>query len=76
LGFTTRYERNNNPISSSGSKEINRNAIIIAILSVVILVQFTKMYFDHKEKQADDITIASTEEELASTMQQLNEHQA
>jgi DNA repair exonuclease SbcCD ATPase subunit len=53
-------------------KKSNRNVIIIAILSVVILVQFVKMYLDHQDKQADEATIASTEEELASTLQQLN----
>lgn len=60
------------PPAASAPKKTNRNIIIIAILSVVILVQFTKMYFDHKDKQDAAATIASTEEELASTLQQLN----
>lgn len=60
------------PSAAPAPKKSNKNIIIISILSVVILVQFVKMYFDHKEKQADEITIASTEEELASTLQQLN----
>lgn len=61
-----------NPAAAPAPKKSNRNVIIIAILSVVILVQFVKMYLDHKDKQADEATIASTEEELASTLQQLN----
>lgn len=61
-----------NPATAPAPKKSNRNVIIIAILSVVILVQFVKMYLDHKDKQEAETTIASTEEELASTMQQLN----
>lgn len=61
-----------NPAAAPAPKKSNRNVIIIAILSVVILVQFVKMYLDHKDKQEAETTIASTEEELASTMQQLN----
>lgn len=60
------------PSAAPAPKKTNRNVIIIAILSVVILVQFAKMYLDHKYKQDADATIASTEEELASTLQQLN----
>lgn len=60
------------PPAAPAPKKTNRNVIIIAILSVVILVQFAKMYLDHKYKQDADATIASTEEELASTLQQLN----
>jgi regulator of replication initiation timing len=61
------------PSAAPAPKKSSKNIIIISILSVVILVQFAKMYFDYKEKQDDKITIASTEEELASTMQRLNE---
>ncbi len=60
------------PSAAPAPKKSNRNVIIIAILSIVVLVQFVKMYLDRKEKQADEITIASTEEELAATLQQLN----
>lgn len=61
-----------NPAAAPAPKKSNKSVIIISILSVVILVQFVKMYLDHKDKQADEATIASTEEELASTLQQLN----
>jgi regulator of replication initiation timing len=46
---------------------------VIAVLCVVILVQFAKMYFDHKDEQVLIAEKATTEEELASTMQRLNE---
>lgn len=60
------------PSEAPAAKKTSKNVIIIAILSVVILVQFVKMYLDHKDKQAAETTIASTEQELASTLQQLN----
>ncbi|HMV09637.1 MAG TPA: chromosome segregation protein SMC [Cyclobacteriaceae bacterium] len=60
------------PTAAPAPKKTNKSVIIIAILSVVIMVQFIKMYLDHKDKQAAETTIASTEQELASTLQQLN----
>lgn len=54
-------------------KKSNKSAIIIAILSVVILVQFVKMYFDHKDEQALIAENTTTEQELASTLQQLTD---
>jgi cell division protein ZapB len=60
------------PSAASAPKKSNKSAIIIAILSVVILVQFTKMYFDHKDEQVLRAENETTEAELASTLQQLN----
>lgn len=60
------------PSAASAPKKTNKSAIIIAILSVVILVQFTKMYFDHKDEQVLRTENETTEAELASTLQQLN----
>lgn len=54
-------------------KKNNKSAIIIAILSVVILVQFVKMYIDHKDEQTLIAEKATTEEELAVTMQRMDE---
>lgn len=54
-------------------KKSNKSLIIIAILSVVIILQFAKIYFDSKEEQVLRAEHATTEEELASTMQRLNE---
>ena len=60
------------PSAAPAPKKSNKNTIIIAILSVVILVQFTKMYFDHKDEQVLRAENETTEAELASTLQQLN----
>src|SRR5688572_2847223 len=54
-------------------KKSNKSAIIIALLSIVIIIQFVKIYFDRKEEQVLIAQNASTEQELASTMQRLNE---
>ncbi len=54
-------------------KKSNKSTIIIAILSVIVLVQFVKMYFDHKDEQTLIAENASTEQALASTLQQLND---
>lgn len=60
------------PSAAPAPKKSNKSNIIIAILSVVILVQFTKMYFDHKDEQVLRAENETTEAELASTLQQLN----
>jgi cell division protein ZapB len=54
-------------------KKSNKSTIIIALLSIVIIIQFGKIYFDRKEEQVLIAEKATTEEELASTMQRLNE---
>lgn len=48
-------------------------AIIIALLSIIIIIQAIKIYLDHREKQEVQTQLTSTEEELASTMQRLTE---
>ncbi|WP_276374734.1 chromosome segregation protein SMC [Chryseolinea sp. H1M3-3] len=65
----------NEPIAESyqAPKKSNRNAIIIAILSVVIVVQGIKIYLDTKEKQEINTDLTSTKEELATTEQRLRE---
>jgi hypothetical protein len=54
-------------------KKSNKSAFIIAGLCIIIVVQFAKMYLDHNDKQVLIAENASTEEELASTMQRMNE---
>jgi len=65
----------NEPTSASYQtpKRSNRNAIIIAILSIVIVVQGIKIYLDTKEKQQVNTDLTSTREELATTEQRLRE---
>ncbi len=54
-------------------KKSNKSTIIIALLSIVIIIQFVKIYFDRKEEQVLRAENVTTEQELASTMQRLNE---
>jgi hypothetical protein len=63
----------NTPTQPVAPKKSNRNAYIIAGLCIIIILQFAKMYFDHSDKQVLIAEKTTTEEELASTMQRLNE---
>lgn len=54
-------------------KNTNRTGIIIGILSVIVIVQSIKIYLDYQEKVDVKEELASTEEDLASTMQRLND---
>jgi len=54
-------------------KRSNKNAIIIAALSLVIVVQGIKIYLDSQEKQEIKTELTSTEQELATTMQRMTE---
>lgn len=58
-------------------KKSNRTAaILITVLSIVVVVQTITIFLDHREKQELRVENASTEEELASTIQRLNEIRA
>jgi len=61
------------PASYQTPRKSNRNAIIIAALSVVIVVQAIKIYLDSKEKQTINTDLTSTKQELATTEQRLRE---
>ena len=67
----------NIPSDTSASKPSpkgnNRSIIIIALLVVIILIQGVKWYLDSKDIKEKDEKIASTEQELATTMQRLTE---
>lgn len=58
---------------SSAPKKSNKNAIIIALLSLVVVVQAVKIYLDSQEKQEIKTELTSTEQELATTMQRMTE---
>jgi len=58
---------------STAPKRNNRNAVFIAFLLIIIIIQSIKIYLDSQEKLETKTQLASTEEELASTMQRLNE---
>jgi len=57
-------------------KRGNKSAIFIALLLVIILVQSIKIYLDYQEKVEVKEQLATTEEDLASTMQKLTDIQA
>ena len=61
------------PASYQAPRRSNRNAIIIALLSVVIVVQAIKIYLDSREKQTINTDLTSTKQELATTEQRLRE---
>jgi regulator of replication initiation timing len=61
------------PASYEAPKRSNKNAIIIALLSIVIVVQGIKIYLDSREKQEIKTDLTSTEQELATTMQKMRD---
>jgi DNA repair exonuclease SbcCD ATPase subunit len=61
------------PASYQTPRKSNRNAIIIALLSLVIVVQAIKIYLDSKQKQTINTDLTSTKQELATTEQRLRE---
>ncbi|MEO8471099.1 MAG: chromosome segregation protein SMC [Chryseolinea sp.] len=54
-------------------RKSNKNAIIIALLSLVVVVQGVKIYLDSREKQQISSELTSTEKELETTTQRLRE---
>jgi len=54
-------------------KSSNKAGIIIALLSIIVIVQSVKIYLDYKDKVEIKEQKANVEEELASTMQRLTE---
>jgi cell division protein ZapB len=63
----------NTPVHTEIPKNSNKNAIIIALLSLVVVVQGVKIYLDSQEKQQIKTDLTSTEQELATTMQRMTE---
>jgi len=51
----------------------NKTSIIIALLSIIVIIQSIKIYLDYQQKVEVREQLASTEENLATTMQRLNE---
>lgn len=65
---------NENPmVPAPEPKKSNKNAIIIALLSLVVVVQAVKIYLDSQEKQEIKTELTSTEHELETTMQRMTE---
>lgn len=54
-------------------RKSNKAAIIIALMAIIIIIQGIKIYLDTKEKQQVRTELTTTEAELATTMQRMNE---
>ncbi len=54
-------------------KSSSKSGIFIAILLLIVVVQSVKIYLDYQEKVEVREELATTEEDLASTMQRLND---
>ena len=70
--MSTTNELSSTP-ESEPVKSSNRTGIIIALLSIIVIVQSVKIYLDYKDKVEIKEQKANVEEELASTMQRLTE---
>ncbi|MBY0435890.1 MAG: chromosome segregation protein SMC [Cyclobacteriaceae bacterium] len=57
-------------------KKSNKATIIIALLSIVVIIQSVKIYLDYVDKAEITEQKANVEEDLAGTMQRLKEIQA
>lgn len=64
----------NNPTEpQTTTRKSNKTAIVIALMAIVIIIQGIKIYLDMREKQNVRTQLVTTEEELATTMQRMNE---
>lgn len=61
------------PQPEETKKPNNRTAIIIALLSIIVIIQSIKIYLDYQDKAEVNQQLATTEEDLATTMQQLKD---
>ncbi len=59
--------------TSLPERKSNKAAIIIALLSIIVIIQSIKIYLDYKDKVEIKEQKASVEEELGTTMQRLTE---
>lgn len=55
------------------TKSSNKASIIIALLSIIVIIQSIKIYLDYKDKVEVKEQLTHTEADLASTMQRLND---
>lgn len=59
--------------STEPKKSGNKSGVIIALLVIIVLVQSIKIYLDYKDKVEVKEELVTTTEDLASTMQRLND---
>jgi cell division protein ZapB len=65
--------KNESQVPDQAPKSNKKYAIIIAVLSVIIIIQFVNWYFNRQEREQLRVEKSSTEQELATTMQRLEE---
>lgn len=63
----------NSSALSPEPKKSNKSAIIIALLSLVVVIQAIKIFLDYRENKEVNIELTSTKEELDSTEQRLKQ---
>jgi cell division protein ZapB len=61
------------PAPVQAAKKSNKYPIIIAMMSIIIIIQGVNWYLNSQELKEQDEKISTTEEELATTMQRLTE---
>lgn len=61
------------PVPEPPKKPSNKMAIAIALLSIIVAIQSVKIYLDYQDRTEVTEQLATTEEDLATTMQRLNE---
>ncbi|HZX72858.1 MAG TPA: chromosome segregation protein SMC [Cyclobacteriaceae bacterium] len=61
------------PTPVTKKKGVSKAAIAIALLSIIVIIQSVKIYLDYQQKIEVKEQLTNTEEELATTMQRLNE---
>ena len=62
--------------ASPAPKKSSKSAITIVILLIIIVIQSVKIYLDYQEKVQVKQQLVTTEEDLAGTMQRLNDVKA
>lgn len=64
------------PTTPVPTPKSNKSSIIIAVLSIIVVLQSIKIYMDYQDKVEVREQLSNTEEELATTLQRLNEIKA
>lgn len=64
------------PTTPVPAPKSNKSSIIIAVLSIIVVLQSIKIYMDYQDKVEVREQLSNTEEELATTLQRLNEIKA
>jgi predicted nuclease with TOPRIM domain len=59
-------------MSEESPRKNNKSSIIIALLSIIVIVQGIKIYMDSQKKEELEQTIVGTKDELSSTLNRLD----